>query len=496
MALVQALSVAALAVACGAAQAQQAAAPAPIERIKLTDNALSCAQIHGETADMDRIAADAKAEEEKHKSSATTASAAGVASEAAARTGLFGQVGGLAGQLFGNVAAQTAAGSARQSSNEAAQKAAERSQQALSRKERLAAMFLAKECRADDLAYAGKPLPAEAAQAPAASAASMAIDVPDLAPGEYMNPVDAGAAQELAKHRRVTVGGFRVAFVTRAVAADNIRASYRGGGVHTSGVNSRVELSLRNIDLARMQALTEQAYREFTARLQQAGVEVIPYEKFAAHKAYAEISFASGADGQAYAVESGGRSYTVLSPSGLKLWFGQGEPLGDQGPFGWGNVRKAGEFAFDNKAVVLNPLLVVDFAETASGRNKGLFGFRNRTDVDVKSAISLRAGQGMTHLAFIARSAPIDAAIAAGNAFLKDSVLMGGDFGQLATREQSSNRALVVGLSALGLSGGPVRETQKDDLMADPARYDALAGAALAAGSRLFARTLAELYRQ
>ena len=172
-------------------------------------------------------------------------------------------------------------------------------------------------------------------------------------------------------------------------------------------VNTKIEMSLRNVETVRMQAL----------------------------------------------------GYVVLSPAGLKVWFGQAEPLGDQSALGWGNARKAGVFAFDTKTVVLNPMLVVDFAETFSGRNKGLFGFRNSTDVDVKTGISLRSGPGMTHLGFVARSVPIEAAIAGGNITLKESVIFRGDFGKFETREQSSNRGLVVGLGLLGLSGGPVRET-------------------------------------
>ncbi len=99
---------------------------------------------------------------------------------------------------------------------------------------------------------------------------------------------------------------------------------------------------------------------------------------------------------------------------------------------------------------------MVDFAETAAAGNKGLCGFRNRTDVKVSSAVSLRAGAGMTQMAFAVRNAPIESAIGGGVAALKEHVLFGGDFGRLENREQSSNRGLVAGLGALGLSGGPV----------------------------------------
>jgi hypothetical protein len=85
-------------------------APATIERVKITDNELSCAQIHAEIGDMDKAVADSKTVEDKEKTSATAAGAANTAAEVAGRTGLFGAFGGVAGALFGQVATQTAAG--------------------------------------------------------------------------------------------------------------------------------------------------------------------------------------------------------------------------------------------------------------------------------------------------------------------------------------------------------------------------------------------------
>jgi hypothetical protein len=485
---------------CAVVQAQPVG---NIDRVKLTDGEASCLQLHTEIGDMDKIAAAAKAEQEKSSTTATAAGAANVAAEVVGRTGgFFGAFGSVVGGIVGQTATQAAAGAAKQSAEQSAQQSGERIRQAQARKEHLTTLFLAKACKVSDLSAQGKTLSPEELNkainpAPAATASTpLAVDIPDLTPKEYMKPWDSHLTEELKKNRGVAIGGFRVAFVTKAVAADSIRASYQGGGVHNSGVNTRVEMTLRNVDLARMQALTEQAYKEFLATLAQSGIEVAGYDKFSAHKAFAEISFAGKGDGQPYTTETGGRTYTVLSPAGMKLWFGQAEVLGDQGAFGWGNGRKAGEFAFDNKLVVLNPLLVVDFAETSAGRNKGIFGFRNRTDVAVKSAISLRPGAGMTQMLLVARSAPIESAIAYGMAPLAEPVMFNAEFGKLETREQNSNRSLVVGLGALGLSGGPVRETQKDDLMADPARYEALAGGALLAGSRLMARSVVEVLKQ
>ena len=46
--------------ATNAALAQQPAPAGPIDRVKITDNELSCTQIHGEIGDMETIVAQSK----------------------------------------------------------------------------------------------------------------------------------------------------------------------------------------------------------------------------------------------------------------------------------------------------------------------------------------------------------------------------------------------------------------------------------------------------
>lgn len=299
--------------------------------------------------------------------------------------------------------------------------------------------------------------------------------------------------EDMAAMKKVVVGGFRVAFATKAVVADSIRASYMMGGIHKSGVNSKVELSLEGMDLQRMQAEVDRAYEDFLAQLKANGVELIPYADFSAHPSFTEIEAASGKNGGPYIVEHEGRTYAVLSPTGMKLWFDQAEALGNQGAFGWGNGRRAGDFAFDNKALVLNPLFVVDFAETAAGRNKGLFGVRDETDLEAKAGMSLSKNLSLLYLR--GRAAPISSAVMGGVANLKENVVFAGRFGQLSMGETSSNRALVTGLALMGLSGGPVRTNQKGVMQADPERYAEYSRNLLLSGNGLFARAVGDLYR-
>ncbi|KAF0102012.1 MAG: hypothetical protein FD187_163 [bacterium] len=346
-----------------------------------------------------------------------------------------------------------------------------------------------------DKAEEAKP-PAEAATAPVP-----AQDVRALDPAPAVVDLDAATfldkriwpRADLAGMKKVVVGGFRVALATKATVSDSVRASYLPGGIHKSGVNSRIDITLEGMDLRRMQALVDRAYQDFLARLKANGVDLLPYETFAAHPSFVEIEAAKQEGGKPYTVEHEGRTYVVLSPTGMKLWFDQAEPLGDQGAFGWGNGRRAGDFGFDHKALVLNPLLVVDFAETASARNKGLFGVRDETDLEARAGMSLRANVSL--LAVRGRAAPISSAVMGGLANLKENVVFAGRYGQLSLGEVDSNRGLVAGLALVGLAAGPVRTNQKGVMRVDPTRYEDYAGNLLLTGNRLFARATGDIYR-
>ena len=102
----------------------------PIDRVKITDNELTCAQMFAEANAMDKAIADAKAMQAQGANTATVGSAGNVAAQVAGRTGLFGQLGGITGALFGQAATQAAASAAQQTGQATAQQAAEHERQA------------------------------------------------------------------------------------------------------------------------------------------------------------------------------------------------------------------------------------------------------------------------------------------------------------------------------------------------------------------------------
>lgn len=148
-----------------------------IERIKMTDNDLSCQQVFNEITQMDGIiaranqTAAASAAPAAQADNAAGGQAAGVAGavaqqaigQAAARSG-FGGFGGAAGGLFGGLINQAAQQQQQAAQQQAAQQAAAQqaaaaqaqqnaalAQQAQGRKEHLTGVFLAKGCKMSEI---------------------------------------------------------------------------------------------------------------------------------------------------------------------------------------------------------------------------------------------------------------------------------------------------------------------------------------------------------
>ena len=159
------LSVALLALLATGVQAQN------IERVKMTDNDLSCQQIYGEIGQMDGVIALANqpvpAPLAQPDAAAGVAGAvaqtaiAGAMARSAGSFGGFGNFGGGLGNMFGGIAQQMAqgataqqaatSGASQQQAAGAQQNQAMQSQQAQARKEHLTSMFLSKGCKMSDI---------------------------------------------------------------------------------------------------------------------------------------------------------------------------------------------------------------------------------------------------------------------------------------------------------------------------------------------------------
>ncbi len=377
----------------------------PIERIRITDNELTCAQLYAEAGAMDKVTADARAAEGQGNTTATAAQAGNVAAEVAGRTGLFGSLGGLTGALFGQVAAQTAAGVAQQSGQMTAQQAAERGKQAAARKEHVSSLFLNRGCKASDLAYnppasAASAAPVHLASAVVSTAAPgpavappMAIQsLPDLDPDNFFKGAIGGTfgknvIEVLPGNKRVAVAGFRVAFITSNTATAQVRGSYMPGR-DTSGASSTLIVTLSGVDTATMQALTDRAYADFLAQLRLTGREVLPQEELKEFLAGVDVS--PSAPGKPYTKEANSQTAMVFSPTGMPLWFHNGDVVwADKSPFDQKNLRSMAEYSHKLNAIMVTPLIVVDFARmSSSGNQSGLVASSAETGAALEMRVS------------------------------------------------------------------------------------------------------------
>lgn len=486
--------------AASAAFAQQATAPGPIDRVKITDNELSCAQIHGEIGDMDKVVGEARAIEAKQKTNTTAAGAAGTAAEVAGRTGLFGAIGGLTGHLFGQLAAQTAAGAVQQTSAQSAQQAGERARQAVARKEHLTGLFLAKDCKASDPNAAGRALSGEELQKlTAAGAAAAAADAgPAKAPADaqgaaaLVNEAAATArpasiaASELSEDRvrelvgraqKVAIGGYRVAFVIQ-----NSAAAYAGAGLSNMGQstgnirtitqsqNRRIDVALDNITPALMQSITDRLYADFVEKLKASGREVVPFEQVGSRETFRRITVAEAKPGGSYTSSPTGdrRNFVVMAPTGMPLWFIHGDPLGNLSPISIENWRAASTLSHELQATIVTAQVIVDFARMESS---GRSNIATRASVGAEPQMSIAPGY-TTLTAFHATRADVGDFSAAR---LKSVLNMDGDFATVRQGDSHSTAGLANSLTMVtGLQGVQISR-DRQAYVADPGKYAGLA---------------------
>jgi hypothetical protein len=229
-------------------------------------------------------------------------------------------------------------------------------------------------------ALAAVPLHAIADEPPAA------ITLPDLNPSEWFDGKMGGTfgaktVTAFAKSNRVAVSGFRVVFVTHNETHSMVRASYLPGGVETGSARAKMEVDLKGVDDATMQAITDRAYTRFLDQLRAAGREVVTPDP-ASYKSF-NVTPAVPQE-----VKAGYLRGHAFSPTGTPLWWQIGDPWGDAG-LGQKNMRAFNQQSESLQApVTIAPVIVVDFAHMqSSGNHSGLL--RNKAEVGATLAMSV-----------------------------------------------------------------------------------------------------------
>lgn len=304
---------------------------------------------------------------------------------------------------------------------------------------------------------------AQAADSPGPGAAvgtSMAtaeIDPDQFFKGKMGGTFGKNIVEVLPAGKRVAVVGFRLAFVTHNSVSANVRASYLPGR-DTSGARSSLHLGLQGVDPVAMQAITDKAYARLLEQLQKAGREVIlPGEM----KEYFEgVDATASPVGKPYSKEQNGQTVAFFSPTGMPLWFSHLDAgWGDRGAFDLKNYRRLGEYSAKWNAIVISPLIVVNFARmSSSGNRSGLTARTAETGAELSVSVA-----GLT--SYYGRAEEF-----------RSGVIMKGDEGGFN----------LVSPIASPLAFGTIKQTAAEDNQAVKGAFDALgklAGLANAGGS-------------
>ncbi len=209
------------------------------------------------------------------------------------------------------------------------------------------------------------------------------ITLPDLNPSEWFDGKMGGTfgaktVTAFAKSNRVAVPGFRVVFVTHNEARAIVRASYLPGR-ETGTAKAKMEVDLKGVDDATLQAITDRAYKLFVDQLTAAGREVVPVTEFAGYKTVTPVP---------QEVNTGLLRGKAFTPAGLPLWWQVGDAWGDAG-LSQKNMRAFNMSSEAMKAaIVVAPLIVVDFAQMqSSGNRSGLLARRAEVGATLSMSI-------------------------------------------------------------------------------------------------------------
>jgi hypothetical protein len=216
----------------------------------------------------------------------------------------------------------------------------------------------------------GTPSPSSAT-ADTASDVDPALQLPELNPAEWFDGKGGGTFGEksvnfLPRSKRVALVGFRVIFVNETFARARVRASYLPGR-DTTGASAGMQVNLKGVDDATLQALTDKAYARFVAQLRASGREVIT----PADGKWDNAVF-QGAPGPVEVAE-GNTKGRAFAPKGMSVWslmiFPWAASRFDQTAY-----RAMSDVSQSLGApLTLATTLVVDFAQmTSTGNRSGL----------------------------------------------------------------------------------------------------------------------------
>ena len=312
------------------------------------------------------------------------------------------------------------------------------------------------------------------------SVSTFAISPGDVATTDIRKLVDVKSIKGAKGAKRVAVPGYRVIFTTRSKVVANAEDWLGGvGGGTSSGAKASMEVVLGNVDFATLQKIADEAYGDFLADLKEGGLEVVAPEAVMASASFQKMKMTGSTADKPYTKRSrdAKTSYVVASPSSIPLWFTNWDgDISDQG-MNQTNTRALLAMAKELDALLLFPIMHVDFATLGSSGGK----FARRASVNAKAAIYTNPAYTLFYISN-------DKGFAF--ARIHDGVGVEGDPGEFVTADQASNAAFIEGMQKIGIDFGPVRSKKNMVLQTNPANFQSLAVEALTGTNEAFRRAV------
>lgn len=314
------------------------------------------------------------------------------------------------------------------------------------------------------------------------SASAFAISPADVATTDIRKLVDVKSIRGAKGAKRVAVPGYRVIFTTRTKVVARAEDWLGGvGGGSSSGAKATMEVVLGNVDFATLQAIADAAYADFIDDLKSSGIEVVPLETITASAAFQKMKMTVNSADKPYTKSSRDRKtdYLVVSPTAIPLWFTNFDgDVSDQG-MGQANIRAITTMARELDALVLFPLMHVDFASVGGSGGK----FARRASVTAKAVIYANPAYTLFYLAN-----------EKGGAFARitDGIGVEGDPGEFVAADHASNAAFIGSMQKIGIDFGPVKSRKNMVLQTNRENFQSLAVEALSGTNTAFRRGLQE----
>ncbi len=311
---------------------------------------------------------------------------------------------------------------------------------------------------------------------------AFAIAPSDIATTDIRKLVDVKSIRGAKGAKRIAVPGYRVIFTTRSKVVARAEDWLGGvGGGKSSGAKATMEVVLGNVEFSTLQGIADAAYADLVDDLKSAGIEVVPLETITALAAFQKMKMTGSSAEKPYTKKSRDRNtdWLVVSPTAIPLWFTNWDgDVSDQG-MSQTNIRAIMAMAKELDALVLYPIMHIDFATLGASGGK----FARRASVQAKAAIY--ANPAYT-LFYIANDK--------GGAFARmtDGIGVEGDPGNFVTADHSSNEAFIGSMQKIGIDFGPVKSKKNMVLQTNPENFQSLALEALGGTNEAFRRGLQE----